>query len=246
MIMEVQNLSKFFGGIKAVDDVSFSVEEGELGAIIGPNGAGKTTIFNLIMGEIKSDKGKIIFDKHDITNIETHKLHKFGIGRAFQVTNIFSRFTAYENIQIAILSQEGKTKNFLKNADKMVNDEAMEILNSLGLYNKRDIVAGLLAHGDQKLLDIGIALAGNPKMILLDEPTAGMSPQESKSIVELIKSLATERKLTVMIIEHDMNVVFDISERIRVLHLGRLIADGLPNEIRNDEQVQNIYLGHEE
>jgi branched-chain amino acid transport system ATP-binding protein len=246
MILEVKGLKKSFGGITAVHEVSFGLEKYEVSSIIGPNGAGKTTLFNLITGKLALDEGHVIFKGDNISRLKPYQLCHKKLGRSFQITNIFPRLNAFENIQISILSAHGKIKNFFYPATRLVRQETMEILEGLGLADKRDILGGLLAHGDQKRLDIGISLASRPELLLLDEPTAGMSPEETMMTTELIKKMAKDRGITVLLIEHDMKVVFSISEIIRVMHEGELIAEGQPEEIRNNKRVQQIYLGEQE
>jgi branched-chain amino acid transport system ATP-binding protein len=245
VILQVKNLKKFFGGITAVHGVSFWLSQGEISSIIGPNGAGKTTLFNLITGKIRPDDGKIFFKEVDITMLQPQQICRKKIGRSFQITNIFPRLSVFENIQIAILSAQRRNRNIFNQAHRMVQEETTEILESLGLADKSDILGGLLAHGDQKRLDIGIALASRPELLLLDEPTAGMSPEETGMTTKLIQKLARERGLTVLLIEHDMSVIFRISEIIRVMHQGELIAEGKPEKIRGNEEVQRIYLGEQ-
>lgn len=246
MILEVKNLKKFFGGISAVHNVTFKLEAREISSIIGPNGAGKTTLFNLITGKLSPDEGEVYFNGENISRLRPFQICHKKLGRSFQITNIFPKLSVFENIQVAILSSRGINKNFFNRADRMVIKETMDVLKNLGLAEKRDVLGGLLAHGDQKLLDIGISLASNPGLILLDEPTAGMSPRETVKTTELVKKLAKERGMTVLLIEHDMNVVFSISEIIRVMHQGKLIAEGKPDEIKSNHRVQQIYLGEQE
>lgn len=245
MILEVRSLKKYFGGITAVHDVSFGLEKHEVSSIIGPNGAGKTTLFNLITGKLTPDGGKVLFKGDDISGLQPYQICYKKLGRSFQVTNIFPKLNVYENIQVSILSAQGKSRKLFGRANRMVKEETMEILENLELADKRDVLGGLLAHGDQKRLDIGISLASLPELLLLDEPTAGMSPQETVKTTELIKKLAKERGMTVLLIEHDMSVVFSISEIIRVMHQGQLIAEGKPEEIRSNTKVQQIYLGEQ-
>ncbi len=245
-MFHVENVTRSFGGLMAVNGVSFDLEKGELSSIIGPNGAGKTTLFNLLTGHIKPDKGKISFEGKDITRLPPHDICKRGIGRSFQRTNIFPRLTAFDNVQVALMSWQRKSINIFVRSHKLLREETNEILDSVGLGDKKETTSGLLAHGDQRLLEIGITLGTHPKLILLDEPTAGMSPEESGRTVELIQRLARERDLTLLFIEHDMSVVFGISEKIRVMHLGMVMAEGGPEEIRANEEVQRIYLAEEE
>lgn len=245
MILEIKGLKKSFGGIMAVRDVSFGLKKHEVSSIIGANGAGKTTLFNLITGKLMADEGEVLFKGENISRLKPYEICRKKLGRSFQVTNIFPRLSAFENIQISILSAQRKLKNIFNPASRFVRKETMDLLESLGLENKKDVLGGLLAHGDQKRLDIGIALANCPELLLLDEPTAGMSPEETMMTTELIKKLARERDIIVLLIEHDMKVVFSISEIIRVMHQGVLIAEGQPAEIRNNEKVQQIYLGEQ-
>jgi branched-chain amino acid transport system ATP-binding protein len=244
-LLEVKSISKRFGGLKAVDKVSFSVEKGELSAIIGPNGAGKTTLFNLINGYYSVDSGKIIFNGEDITNLPNYKIVQRKIGRSFQRTNIFGGLSVLDNIRVAIFSSMGKSLCMSSFFDdfKLVDERSYEILESVGLQDYKGRIANSLSHGDQRLLEIGVALASNPILLLLDEPTSGMSPEETRRTVELIRRICLERELTIIFIEHDMDVVFDISDWIRVLHQGRLIAEGTPKSIADNEEVRIAYLG---
>lgn len=244
-MLQVEAVSKSFEGFMAVNQVSLHLQEGETSSIIGPNGAGKTTFFNLLTGRLRPDVGRIRFLGKDITGLPPYKRCRRGIGRSFQITNIFPRLSAFENIQVAVMSWKRVSKNLFLRASKILVDETREILESVGLWDKRDTVAGLLSHGDQRRLEIGIALGSHPKILLLDEPTAGMSPAESATTIELIQDLVRQWDLTLLFIEHDMNVVFGISEMIRVMHMGSIIAEGSPEEIRANDEVQKIYLGEE-
>lgn len=243
IILEVKGLNKSFGGVKAVDDVSFTVATGELSAIIGPNGAGKTTLFHLISGYHNSDTGRVLFEGEDITKKSADWICRRGISRSFQIIAIFPKLTVFRNVQIAVLSQLQRTLNFFSSSDKLARNEVMQLLQSVGLADQADFLAGSLSQGDQKRLEFAITLANKPKLLLLDEPTAGMSPIERTSTIELIGKLVRERGLTAVFTEHDMDMVFGISEKIRVMHFGRLIADARPDEIRNNELVQKVYLG---
>ena len=244
-MLRVEEIGKSFGGLMAVNGVSFQIEKGELSSIIGPNGAGKTTLFNLLTGHLSPDKGRILFKEKEITGLSPHGICKLGIGRSFQRTNIFPRLSAFDNVQVAVMSWRRKSSNIFLRVQKMLREETDEILESVGLGDKKEMTAGLLAHGDQRRLEIGIALGSHPELLLLDEPTAGMSPEESGRTVELIQGLARERGLTLLFIEHDMNVVFGISEKIRVMHMGSIIAEGMPEEVRANQDVQRIYLAEE-
>ena len=243
MILQVDNLVKSFDGFIAVAGVSFQVEKGELCSIIGPNGAGKTTVFNMITGHLRMDKGRVVFNGMDISRLPGHKICRLGLGRSFQRINIFSRLTVFENIQAAVLTHRGKSLSFFTSVQPLFQEETEEILVSVGLQDHRDAVSGSLAYGFQKQLELGIALASNPIMLLLDEPTAGMSRQETKATIELIGKIVREKGLTLLFTEHDMSVVFSISERIMVLHQGQLIASGPPDEVRTNQDVQKIYIG---
>ena len=243
MILQVNNLVKSFNGFMAIAGVNFTVKKGELCAIIGPNGAGKTTLFNLITGHLSMNKGQIFFDDIDISRLKAHKICRLGLGRSFQRINIFSRLTVFENIQAAVLTHRGKSFNFFTPVQPLFQEETHEILERVGLQEHRDEVSGSLAYGFQKQLELGIALAMEPKMLLLDEPTAGMSAQETRATIEFIGEIVKEKGLTLLFTEHDMSVVFSISERILVLHQGKLIASGPPDEVRANPDVQRIYMG---
>jgi branched-chain amino acid transport system ATP-binding protein len=243
MIFETQNLTKSFGGLTAVYDVSLGIQQGELVSIIGPNGAGKTTLFNLLTGHISPDEGKVFFQGRDITRLPPHAISRMGIGRSFQRLNIFPKLTTFENVQVAVFSALQKSHQLFSRAKNMARVETEEILESVGLLDKKELKGGLLAHGDQKRLELGIALAVRPSLLLLDEPTQGMSPQETAQTTELIQKLVKQRGLTLIFVEHDMSVVFGISDNIRVLHQGRIIFSGKPEEVKNNNEVQKIYLG---
>lgn len=244
-MFHVESLTKSFGGLMAVNRVSFDLEKGGISSIIGPNGAGKTTLFNLLTGHIKPDSGGIFFKEKEITGLSPHQICKKGIGRSFQRTNIFPRLSVFDNVQVALMAWRRKSRSIFLSAKRLLRDETNGVLESVGLGDKSDVTAGLLAHGDQRLLEIGITLGTHPELVLLDEPTAGMSPEESNKTVELIQRLARSRNLTLLFIEHDMNIVFGISENIRVMHIGAIIAEGSPEEIRANEEVQRIYLAGE-
>jgi branched-chain amino acid transport system ATP-binding protein len=247
VILEIKNLDKHFGGIHVTNHVSFSVKKGEMSAIIGPNGAGKTTFFNLITGLIPSDGGNVVYEDRDITKEKPEKIVKLGIVRAFQVSSLFLEETVFDNVYLAALS------NFRKNAkifvDRMAFKDAREhtgfILDKIGLSDCKDLKASELSHGDTKILDIAIALTLNPKILLLDEPTAGMAPDERIKMMHLLKELHEFFQLTTIFIEHDMDMVFGIAEIIRVLVQGELIAEGPPDYIRQHETVIEAYLGKE-
>jgi branched-chain amino acid transport system ATP-binding protein len=243
MLLTVEKVKKSFDGFVAVNGVSLSVKKGEICSIIGPNGAGKTTLFNLITGHLPVDEGKLIFKGLDITRMPSYRICRLGMGRSFQRTNIFPRLTVFQNIQAAVLVHRGKSFNFFKPVESFFREEAQTILERVGLKDYGETVSGSLSYGYQKQLELGIALASEPELLLLDEPTAGMSAQETHQTIELIGRITREKGLTLLFTEHDMEVVFSISERIMVLHQGRLIAEGSPEEVRNDPDVQKVYLG---
>jgi len=242
-MLEVKGLSKSFGGFLAVNKATLQVSKGEIVAVIGPNGAGKTTLFNLVTGILRPDEGQVIFKGEEITGLPAHKTCKKGITRSFQVVNIFSRLTVFENVRISVLSQQGKTYHWFRPSREFVNEETGEILRSVGLINKKDNVCGALSHGDQKVLEIAIALAGKPELLILDEPTAGMSPEETARCIDLIKRLSQSLGLTILFCEHDMELVFAIAQRIMVMVRGSTIVQGGPDEVRRNQQVQDAYLG---
>jgi branched-chain amino acid transport system ATP-binding protein len=246
-ILELDSLDKAFGGLRVTSDVSFSVFPGEITAIIGPNGAGKTTLFNQITGYLLPDKGRIVFLGEDVTGRNTQEIVARGMGRAFQVTSIFQEETVLDNVRVACLSRMNQTRKVFYPVSrfKEATDKAFSILESIGLEKYADRQAFELAHGDQKLLDIGVALGLEPKLLLLDEPTSGMSPEERHLTRELIRKLWKEFSLTLIFIEHDMDTVFGIAQVVRVLHLGRLLAEGTPDEIRNNAEVVTAYLGED-
>ena len=241
-VLKTTNLTKKFGGLIAVDDVSFKVEEGDVQSIIGPNGAGKSTFFRLISGEHKPTEGQIIFDGQDITALPQTAISHRGIAVAYQITNIFPMLTAMENVRVAAQSRL-TTFNFWSRALSLetILDQTLDILAQIGLTEFKDELAGNLSHGDQKRLEIGIALATRPKLLLLDEPTAGLAPTETRQVIELIKEIA--KNLTIILVEHKMKVVMEVSDKITVLHYGRLLAQGNPDEIRGNEEVRRVYLG---
>ncbi|HXX32969.1 MAG TPA: ABC transporter ATP-binding protein [Thermodesulfobacteriota bacterium] len=243
MILRVEGLSKSFGGLMAVYNVSFSIQRGERCAIIGPNGAGKSTLFNLLTGHLHPDRGRVYFQEEEITGLPPHRICRKRISRSFQRVNIFPMLSVFENIQVALLAVQRKSKMIFSPAQKMVRQETERLLENIGLQEQREVISGILSHGDQKRLELGIALAGNPLLLLLDEPTQGMSPDETAATMALIDRITREREITLLFVEHDIGTVFALAEVIRVLHLGTLIAEGKPDEIRANDEVQRIYLG---
>jgi len=244
-MLQVEGVMKSFDEFMAVNGANLTVKKGEIVAVIGPNGAGKTTLFHLITGALKRDRGKIIFKGEDISELPPYEICKKGISRSYQIVNIFPRLTLFKNVQVAVLSQQRKSRKLFQPAKNMVVSETMDILESVGLLDKAQGVAGALSHGDQKILEIGIALGNEPELLILDEPTAGMSPEETSATMELIKRLAHQRGLTILFCEHDMDIVFSIAESIMVMHQGRTLIQGRPEEVRKNSFVQEAYLGIE-
>ncbi len=242
-MLDVRKLSKAFAGFVAVDAVSLAVETRQTTAVIGPNGAGKSTFFNLITGHLRPDSGQVLLDGRDITGTPPHRICRLGIGRSFQRTNIFTRLSVLENVQAALLAHRGRGHDFWSRSERFYRDEAEELLGSIGLAHQADSTAGTLAYGNQKQLELGIALASDPQVLLLDEPTAGMSATETREAMKLLERIAGERGLTLIFTEHDMEVVFSIAEKIAVLHQGRVLAKGTPAEVRADAEVRRVYLG---
>lgn len=242
-MLRVEEIHKSFDDFKAVNGANLTVEKGELVAVIGPNGAGKTTLFNLITGQLKPDQGKVVFKDEDISKLPPYKICSRGIARSFQIANIFPRLTVFRNVQVSVLSQQGKSRKLFYPAEKLAVEETNSILESVGLSDKAGNTAGSLAHGDQRALEIAIALGNEPELVILDEPTAGMSPEETTATMKLIKRLADSCGLTILFCEHDMEVVFDAAQSIMVMHQGLTIIQGEPDEVRNSSQVQECYLG---
>jgi len=244
-ILKVEHLNKAFGGLQATCDVSYEMQTGELSAIIGPNGAGKSTFFNLLTGYHKADSGRVFFQGRDITNQPPHRIARLGIARAFQVSNIYLALTTYENVRQAILAQQKKTLNLFTPAHRLAKQETLELLEVTGLTQHADRIAGNLSQGDKKRLELAIALGSKPELLFLDEPTAGMSSEETHATMKLVKRLNQELALTILFTEHDMAVVFGYARRLTVLHQGSIIAEGSPEEVRANETAQKIYLGEE-
>jgi len=241
-----EDLCRHFGGVTATDCVCMDIEKNGLLSIIGPNGAGKTTFINVVTGRLAASSGKVVFQGQDITNKPTHQLVKMGICRTFQITSIFQDLNVFENVRIAKQARKGGSLKIFsrKKHLKTVTRETWEILERLGLTDLAAEPAKNLAYGDQRVLEVAIALAGNPKILFLDEPTAGMSPAETRHIAELIRGLADD--ISIVLVEHDMDLVMSISDRISVLHYGSIVAEGEPEEIRNNPLVREAYLGKEE
>ena len=241
-ILKTVKLTKNFGGLCAILDVNFSVKEGDHQSIIGPNGAGKSTFFKLITGDLKPSGGQITFLDKDITFLPSTVISHLGIAVAYQITNIFPMLTVFENIRVAAQSRKTTFNLWAKVSSLRDCDEkALAILEEINLSGMKDVMANNLSHGDRKRLEIGIALATQPKLLLLDEPTAGLSPKETRETIELIKRIG--KNLTIVMVEHKMKVVMEVSNKITVFHYGRILAQGKPDEIRNNEEVRKVYLG---
>ncbi|MGQ4808810.1 Lipopolysaccharide export system ATP-binding protein LptB [Candidatus Entotheonellaceae bacterium PAL068K] len=243
MLLRVEQVTKSFDGFVAVKDVDLTVEQGQMACIIGPNGAGKSTLFNLITGHLPLTQGRVFFHDHDITGRPPHTICQMGIGRSFQRTNIFPRLTVFDNVQVALLSHVKKSLNLFTSAKTLMQSETYALLEDVGLVEEALSISGTLSYGFQKQLELGIALASDPELLLLDEPTAGMSPQETTSTIDLIAKIARARGLTLLFTEHDMDVVFSIAEKITVLHQGQVLAEGQPEDVRRNSDVQRVYLG---
>lgn len=244
-MLRIEDIDKSFDEFMAVDGAGLTVGKGELVAVIGPNGAGKTTLFNLITGQLKPDNGKVVFMEEDITHLPPYQICKKGIARSFQIANIFPRLTVFGNVQVAVLSQQRRSNRLFRPAKNTAVEETNSILESLGLLDKARNIAGSISHGDQRILEIAIALGNDPVLLILDEPTAGMSPEETSATMDLIKRLADMHGLTILFCEHDMDVVFGIAQSIMVMHQGRTLIQGSPEQVRENEEVVNAYLGGE-
>jgi branched-chain amino acid transport system ATP-binding protein len=242
-MLRVESLSKAFDGFQAVAGANLQVNSGEIVAVIGPNGAGKTTLFNLISGIIKPDSGRVLFKDEDITGLPPHEICRKRMSRSFQVVNVFQRLSVFENVQIAVLSRERKTWNLFTPSSKLVLEETNRLLASVGLAEKKNRTTALLSHGDRKVLEIAMALGGDPEFLILDEPTAGMAPEETARCIALIRDISEKLGLTILFCEHDMEIVFGIANRIMVMVRGATIIQGTCQEVRCDQAVQDAYLG---
>jgi branched-chain amino acid transport system ATP-binding protein len=244
-LLETRKLLKQFGAFRAVDQVDFRVEEGEVLALIGSNGAGKTTLVNLISGLLRADGGSIVFRGQDVTAQTVHERIGTGIARSFQLVNLFDQLSALDNVALAIFSRQGKTRALwtLADADRPVWQEAMEILHLFRMETKARMLAGGLSQGERKLLDVAIAYALRPKLLFLDEPTSGVSTREKAPIMDTISAIVRSERISAAIIEHDMDVVFSYADRIVAMHQGTILADGTPDQIRRDERVLTTLIG---
>jgi branched-chain amino acid transport system ATP-binding protein len=245
LILNIEHLSKSFFKYQVLTDVNYTLEKGELAAIIGPNGAGKTTFFNLITGYHSVSGGRVLFRGREITNWPRYKIAQTGITRAFQVSNIYPKLTAYQNVRQSLLAQQKRTLNFFTPAERLARKETIDLLEVTGLTSFMDTDAGILSQGDKKKLELALALASKPDLLLLDEPTAGMSSEETHETMELVKRLNKEIGLSILFTEHDIAVIFGYARKLSVLHQGVLVAEGTPEEVRQNKEAQQCYLGEE-
>ncbi len=243
MFLQTQGITKEFGKLRAVNEVTLEIKQGDIHAIIGPNGAGKSTYFNLITGYHRASKGKVFFKGKEITQFPAYQRCNLGITRSFQITSIYPKLTVYESVLTALLSHRKSSLRMFSPATKYYRDEVWRILEDIGLADQAEALGDSISHGDKKRLELAITIGTEPEMLLLDEPTCGMSPEETETTMALINQLSRNRGLTILFTEHDMNVVFGIARRISVLHQGTLIADGTPEEVRSSPEVQKVYLG---
>jgi urea transport system ATP-binding protein len=243
-ILQTKELSKAFGGLVAVDHVNFSMSRGELRSMIGPNGCGKTTFFNLVTGKFKPTEGQVFYKGKDITGLSIHKIARKGIGRKFQVPSIFDSLSVYENIRVPFFSDQKRQSMFInRSIQKEYYDQIMAILRDVRLTEKANELAKNLSHGEKQWLEIGMALAGKPDLLLLDEPTAGMTLGETRATVELIRRISSDFHLSILVIEHDISFVREIESKVTVLYKGQIINEGTFEEIQKDNTVKEIYLG---
>jgi branched-chain amino acid transport system ATP-binding protein len=242
-LLQVKNLKKSYGGVAAVDDVSFELPAGQLLALLGPNGAGKTTCFNMVNGQLRPDAGSILFDGHELIAMAPRAIWRLGVGRTFQIAETFGSMTVAENVQMALLSREKKIFHLWRPAASHYRDEAMDLLSQVGMEAQANRPCSVLAYGDVKRVELAIALANKPRLLLMDEPTAGMAPQERNALMALTKKLVVERNIAVLFTEHSMDVVFAYADRMIVLARGKLIAEGDGETIRNHPKVKEVYFG---
>jgi branched-chain amino acid transport system ATP-binding protein len=242
-VLRVTRLCKAYGGVQAVSEVSFGVASGELLALIGPNGAGKTTCFNLLNGQIAADSGSAEFEGRSLTGLKPRQIWRLGVGRTFQITATFSSMTVRENVQTALINFHGRLNSLASLAAQLYADEAMALLARVGITEQAERPCAVLAYGDLKRVELAVALANRPRLLLMDEPTAGMAPGERVALMRLTADLARASNIAVLFTEHDMDVVFAHADRIIVLNRGRLIAEGKPDEVRANREVQEVYLG---
>jgi branched-chain amino acid transport system ATP-binding protein len=246
-ILTTHRLSNWFGKVCTALNLDLAFEQGVLTSIIGPNGAGKSTLINLLTGHLPVQSGRVLFRGRDITDLPVHARVRMGICRSFQIVNVFPQLTALENVLIPVLAAAGRTRRLLEpvSAETEARSEAGRVLERVGLSRQREVPASALSHGDKHLLEVGVALGARPALLFLDEPTAGMNPHERQRLLQSIRALAGEGQTTFVVVEHDMDVVFSLSERIIVLHRGEVLCDGPPQRVRSDDRVREVYLGDE-
>ncbi|MDB5770212.1 MAG: branched-chain amino acid transport system ATP-binding protein [Burkholderiales bacterium] len=242
-LLQVRNIAKSFGGVKAVDDVSFDLPAGQLLALLGPNGAGKSTCFNMVNGQLRPTAGSIKFDGHELIGMQPRDIWRLGVGRTFQIAATFSSMTVVENVQMALLSRDKKIFHMWRPAASFFRDEALALLDQVGMVAQADRPCSVLAYGDVKRVELAIALANKPKLLLMDEPTAGMASKERNELMALTKKLVVQHNLAVLFTEHSMDVVFAYADRMIVLARGKLIAEGDAETIRNHPKVKEVYFG---
>jgi branched-chain amino acid transport system ATP-binding protein len=244
-IIETRDLTRHFGGLRAVEGVGLKVEEGSLHSIIGPNGAGKTTLFNLISGNIKPTRGRVLLRGRDITGLPLHRMSHIGLGRSFQITNVFPNLTVLENVRLSAQAMGGDSLKLWARATsfRKYEEQALRALQQVGLAERVSLPASMLPHGDKRRLELAILLAADPQVLLLDEPTAGMASEQVPVLLDIIKSIREGSGKTILLVEHNMGIVMNVSDRITVMHQGQVLAEGAPAEIRANEAVQRAYLG---
>jgi len=245
VILKTDHLSKSFFKYQVLTDVNYQLNRGQIAAIIGPNGAGKSTFFNLVTGYHAVSGGNVYFRGQEITNWARHKIARIGITRAFQVSNIYPKLTTYENVRQSILAQQKRTLNFFTPAGRLAKGETLDLLETTGISGFRNTEAGILSQGDKKKLELALALASKPDLLLLDEPTAGMSSEETHETMQLVKRLNKDIGLSILFTEHDISVIFGYAQKLSVLHQGVLVAEGTPEEVRQNKEAQACYLGEE-
>jgi len=243
VLLQVKNLGKSFGGVKAVDGISFELARGELLALIGPNGAGKSTTFNMVNGQLRADQGAILLQGQDLVGRKPRDIWRQGVGRTFQIAETFASLSVIENVQMALLSYDGLLLSMWRRAADYRREDALALLDQVGMKFQADRPCHVLAYGDVKRVELAMAIANNPKLLLMDEPTAGMAPQERNDLMALTKALVLQRGMAVLFTEHSMDVVFAYADRVMVLARGRVMAQGKPLEIGSDPKVQEVYLG---
>jgi branched-chain amino acid transport system ATP-binding protein len=242
-LLAAESLNKRFGGVVAARDVSFAVDAGEMVAIIGPNGAGKSTTFNMVGGQLRPDSGRVLLRGEDITGKPPRAVCRMGVGRTFQVAQTFLSMSVVENVQMALIARYGQTRDLLSRTDALHRPEALDLLERVAMQREADRPIGELAYGDVKRVELAIALAASPRLLLMDEPTAGMAPRERAGLMQLTSNIAREQEIGVLFTEHDMDAVFAHADRILVLVRGEIIARGSPEEVRANEEVKRVYLG---